>query len=333
MYYLRFVWEGKLNNISFIVPVYNGEKYVSRCIDSILKCNFVNFEIIVIDDGSIDHTARICKKYADCYSEVKYISQENRGVSEARNLGLKIAKKEYITFIDADDYIDNMHVCQNEFEKADITIYNFFVFKDNVKALVPICDINNWKIGYKDIIRKYILTDSINIVWAKIFRREFIIDNNIEFPIEMKIGEDAVFMGQCLSRTKDINYVNSAFYVYYKHKDSASSKAVSDFNDQERLFSFKKSMLERADLLEKDRFYQKSIGDIFSSLRSQTSNFAEFKLLLNNLNKHLELISLLNSDIPNLGVRRLFQKWLLLNKHYRILYSELKIENWRISYK
>ena len=87
--------------ISVIIPVYNGEKYISECIESVLKQTFRDFEIIVINDGSTDNTAEICRKFKN----IRYFYQENKGVSKAREKGLQVSKGEYITFIDSDDTI------------------------------------------------------------------------------------------------------------------------------------------------------------------------------------------------------------------------------------
>ena len=108
--------------ISVIIPVYNGEKYISECIESVLKQTFRDFEIIVINDGSTDNTAEICRKFKN----IRYFYQENKGVSKAREKGLQVSKGEYITFIDSDDTIksDFLETMLCEMENCDIVCCN-----------------------------------------------------------------------------------------------------------------------------------------------------------------------------------------------------------------
>ena len=93
-------------DISIIVPVYNVEKYLNRCLDSIINQSFINFELILINDGSTDKSGKICDKYAQIDKRVRVIHKKNEGVSLTRNLGINIAKGDYITFIDSDDWIE-----------------------------------------------------------------------------------------------------------------------------------------------------------------------------------------------------------------------------------
>ena len=96
--------------ISIIVPVYNVEKYVAECIESIIKQTYQNLEILLIDDGSTDNSGKICDKYAEKDKRIKIIHKENGGVSSARNLGLDLAQGEYIAFIDSDDFVSNKYI-------------------------------------------------------------------------------------------------------------------------------------------------------------------------------------------------------------------------------
>ena len=135
--------------ISAIVPVYNVEKYLYRCVDSILKQTYENFELILIDDGSPDNCSQMCDELSEKDSRIKVIHQENQGLSAARNSGIKIAKGNYLTFIDSDDWISNTMfedlINLIKEKNADISICNFIVtdgnaiYKKNTKAedLIP----------------------------------------------------------------------------------------------------------------------------------------------------------------------------------------------------
>ncbi len=123
--------------ISAIVPVYNVEKYLYRCVDSILKQTYENFELILIDDGSPDNCSQMCDELSEKDSRIKVIHQENQGLSAARNSGIKIAKGNYLTFIDSDDWISNTMfedlINLIKEKNADISICNFIVTEGNAK--------------------------------------------------------------------------------------------------------------------------------------------------------------------------------------------------------
>ena len=123
--------------ISIIVPIYNVEKYLRQCLDSILNQTYQNFECLLINDGSLDNSADICREYVSKDSRFKYFEKENGGVSSARNLGIECSRGEYITFIDSDDWVDYdyLEVLYNSLvdERADIAIstYKQFNMDDN----------------------------------------------------------------------------------------------------------------------------------------------------------------------------------------------------------
>lgn len=320
-----------MNSSTFIIPVYNGESYIARCIDSILDNKLSDYEIIIIDDGSIDQTSMICQKYTEKFDEIIYIKQLNKGVSAARNLGIATASKDYIFFVDADDYLTRIHRDRCKLGNADIVIFDYYL--NDVNSTVSIFSKDTNSISKKSMLKKYLLTDIFNSVWGKAFRRKFIQDNNILFPVGMKMGEDAVFMGKCISNAEKLHYVNNPFYVYLKNTDSVSSKAVTSFTDQEQLILYKKRILEENTPEDTYQFGKKTFGDVMSSLRSQTKTFVDFKQLINNLKNHRSLYVYLKSDSNYYGIRKKIQRLLLQRKWYFLLYIELKFENWRIRLK
>ena len=123
--------------ISIIVPIYNVENYLRQCLDSIMSQSYQNFECLLINDGSPDHSADICREYVEKDSRFKYFEKDNGGVSSARNLGIELSKGEYITFIDSDDWVDSdyLEVLYNALidENADISVstYKIFHMADN----------------------------------------------------------------------------------------------------------------------------------------------------------------------------------------------------------
>ena len=129
--------------ISIIIPVYNSERYIHRCIDSILRQTYQDYELILVDDGSTDRSGEICKSYANEDNRIIVIYQKNAGVSSARNAGLAIAKGKYITFCDSDDELlpDYLAVMINEPEEAELVIAGYRYIDENGKEII--CEICN----------------------------------------------------------------------------------------------------------------------------------------------------------------------------------------------
>ena len=218
--------------ISVIVPVFNVEKYLHRCIDSILCQVYQDFELILIDDGSSDSSAKICDDYSEADQRVKVIHQKNQGVSVARNNGLKLAKGKWIAFVDADDYIDKdyllslVQICRDD---------SFIVLRGVKFAKLP-----QQTIGYtgisKDVYDKVSSTKDAYIAllskylpfvspWAKLFNLQIIRSNGILFNENFHNGEDRIFVAQYLlaDEIRHIKIVDSDGYFYVFHSNSATS--------------------------------------------------------------------------------------------------------------
>ena len=204
--------------ISVIIPVYNVEKYLNRCIDSLLAQTLRDIEVICINDCSTDSSLDILNKYSANDERLKIIDlKEKVGASIARNKGLEIAQGEYIGFVDADDALDtNFYevLYRNAVEKkSDITkgavkLYNY-------NGDVCILDKN-------EIIRKnkYYFTAQF---WSAIYKASFIFDNEIKFPDECPKGQDIVFLNRAVLKSNFITVIDDVFYHYYRHKDSLDS--------------------------------------------------------------------------------------------------------------
>lgn len=176
-----------MDKISVIVPVYNVEKYLSKCINSILDQTHKNLEIILIDDGSTDNSGKLCDEYYNKDKRIKVIHQKNGGLSVARNSGLEIATGEYIMFIDSDDYYEkkSCELLYNEIKRkdADYVIGNYIhVNYNGEKWDKPLFDqeiYGRFKLSIKDYKKSFFVMNSV--VWNKIFKREFIEKNNLRF--------------------------------------------------------------------------------------------------------------------------------------------------------
>ena len=172
--------------VSIIVPFYNSEAYLSRCIDSILAQTYSDFELILVNDGSIDNSGNICEEYAHKDSRIIVIHKENGGTSSARNIGIEKSRGEYITFVDSDDTIYPNYLCTFSYN-ADFEVAGLETIGSNNDINLPQTtlllsnnnDIANWFINNYDAL--YLTT-----ICSKIFRREVIISRLLQFELSLK---------------------------------------------------------------------------------------------------------------------------------------------------
>lgn len=207
--------------VSVIVPVYNVEQYLDQCIVSILNQTYSNLEIILVNDGSIDGSLAICEKYASSDKRLKVFNQENKGVAASRNFGVEICNGYYISFVDADDFLDlNLYkVCLDEIDKLNSPDLLFFGFTKvspegrNLSQIVPelnfITDVHE----QKNIIAKNLLSGTGMAVWDKIIKSEFIIKNNITFE-NFKTAEDINYVFKLLTHAERVVFLNQSLYNY-----------------------------------------------------------------------------------------------------------------------
>lgn len=212
--------------LSVIVPVYNVEKYLCRCLDSIISQDYSPMEIILVDDGSPDNCGAICDEYTQKYKFIKCIHKKNGGLSSARNAGLDVAKGEYISFIDSDDSIlPGMYsemIQKLEENNLDMLGCEAQVIKHNKikkKSATNDLTIYNTKEGVIDC-----LVNNGASVWSKIYSRQAI--GTVRFP-EGRVYEDTAVMYLFIANCKRIGYWNKIFYNYYFNSDSISKNSLN----------------------------------------------------------------------------------------------------------
>lgn len=210
--------------VSIIIPVYNVYNYLSKCIDSVISQTYPAIEIILVDDGSTDNSDKICDKYAKQDKRIRVIHQKNKGLSEARNVGLKYANGRYIFFVDSDDYIlentiKDMIVNQKE-NNADIVICNFKYMNSATKEESNVLKRSYfgwdtctfWSYYFRSQY-SFIFT----IAWNKLYKKQLF--NDISFPVG-KLNEDDYLANTLFFKKLKINYVNEKLYVYRQRKNS-----------------------------------------------------------------------------------------------------------------
>lgn len=210
--------------ISIIIPIYNLEKYISRCLNSIKQQTYKNFEVIIIDDGSDDNSYYICKKFCENDNRFQVYYIDNHGVSFSRNYGLKRAKGKYIFFIDGDDYITPTYI-QNfmMYDDYDLIAGGYHINSMNGKEkkydnlLLTIDEYKN------ECIHNWNSVPSV-VVWGNRYKRDIIVSNNLCFDENCSCGEDVRFNVFYFLHINNIQVVNNTEYIYCLRSESAIHK-------------------------------------------------------------------------------------------------------------
>lgn len=244
--------------ISIVIPIYNAEKYLNMCLDSVITQTYSNLEIILINDGSKDSSLDICYRYKEKDNRIKVINNNNHGVSYSRNCGISISTGEYIIFIDADDYIENNFIEKlitcNEYETYDLFISCYTDFYDeNIFKEQKLIDENiltfDLKKDYLNIV-KYLRTP-----WGKIYKLNIIKENNIKFPEDYITAEDQIFNFMYLRYVKKYRFLNECLYFYrHENKDSlSSSKNYEAFISNIKKLNIEKIFLNEMNIENKEK--------------------------------------------------------------------------------
>lgn len=232
--------------ISIIVPVYKVEKYISECIESILKQTYANIELLLVDDGSPDNSGKICDHYATIDKRVRVIHQLNQGVSQARNAALHIALGEWVTFVDSDDtinsdYIENLVQANPSFDKCTLAVSGATRIDRNT-------NIRKWKqeFGSRKILLLSLFKndfqplDSILLfgtTWGKLYNLEIIRSKDIQFNEQLSLNEDQLFFFKYLKYINKIVSNNNVGYNYYT--DGSASLSTSRHPYNKRITAYK----------------------------------------------------------------------------------------------
>lgn len=221
---------------SVIIPAYQAEKTISRCLDSLLAGIRDDTEILVINDGSTDRTHEICMDYAEKYGCILYFRQLNKGVSAARNVGLSHACGEYILFVDSDDFVSPglfAEVDQKIFAECDFMMFGSAVFDGTKTRKRPLRNgVIHTPQDMQKFICKYLIRQRLNAPFAKVFRRQILVDHDIRFDERLPIGEDKVFVVQYLVHARNAVMIREPLYTLsVENKRSLSQKQRKDICD------------------------------------------------------------------------------------------------------
>ncbi|MTR63578.1 glycosyltransferase family 2 protein [Streptococcus parasanguinis] len=281
---------------SVIIPVYNVEKYIDRCLKSIISQNYDDLEIIVIDNGSTDSSGSICDTYASEYSNISVYHIENHGVSAARNFGLAKAQGEFICFVDADDYLvgnlfSNM---ENQLDsELDLLVFSYYnSLEKNLSETTRSAKILPIE-GKKDrnqfiaLFTGLFLSDMMYTVWNKIYRREFLEEHRIMFE-QYELGEDVRFNLNVFECVHTISFSKTCYYVYVSGR---TNSAMGQYNPYRMNYQLEE--LEKVDQLmtgwdiHDDQFIDQIKARI---LMSNIQNISNQKMSLSKKRHYVEVL-------------------------------------------
>lgn len=309
---------------SIIIPVYNVEEYLGRCLESIIQQTLIDFEVICVDDGSTDESFRILELYSTKDDRFKVIKQENMGVSAARNSGLKNAKGTYMCFVDPDDYIA-INCLERIYDEILEHSPDIIVFSANVFPITK--DTDPWVCS--DLTNSYAIYDKFHpdillsgnrgypFVWRNCFKQKFLKRYNLQFDENLEIGEDTVFQVSAFAVAKRITILPDKLYFYRSsRKGSAMEKAKNDI--LKRLYQHIYVLEKIAEFWEANHCFSK-YKDIFAlfAIDFMGMEILNYKLI-DRKNIILKFFSLWSTY--NLKYKLNYK-----NRRYNFLYYRLKI--------
>lgn len=245
--------------LSVVIPVYNVEKYLKRCLESILKQNIVNYEILLVDDGSTDSSGKICDSYAQRYNHIRVIHKENEGLGLTRNVGIMYAQGEYILFVDSDDFIRDgaLQVLLETVNSAvDICFFKRSIYDNGViydsgehidenmilsnKQLMGLC------------LGEPLRDDLIEIgpAWKALYNTQFLNEHNIQFKSEREcLSEDYIFSAEVCKYVQKVAYLDKDVYVYCNNTGSLTNSYRQDRPEKAvYLYKLMKKVIQENDL-------------------------------------------------------------------------------------
>ena len=223
--------------MSIIVPVFNVEKKLTSCVDSLLNQTFEDIQIILINDGSTDKSGSICDEYSNIDKRVQTIHTKNSGVSIARNIGLKYAQSIYVMFVDSDDRVESSLVeklvnkaINEEVDFAMCGYNKVFISNDEIKTVQRFSckPYSGDVVGFIENIEDYVGIPLLQGPCWKLFRREIISLHNIIFPEKMRYGEDAIFVYTFLKYVKHIKIIDEELYNYNVYDSESLSRSFRE---------------------------------------------------------------------------------------------------------
>lgn len=334
----------KIYDLSIIIPVFNASFFVEKCIENVSQISKLNYELIIIDDGSSDNTFDVCKKIKKINNKlnISIYSKTNGGVSSARNFGLKKAKGKYVYFMDVDDDIDvkafevAFNNCMNEHPSLYVFGMNFIYFKNEKQTRkIKKCTESSFLFeanDIKDIFWDLYDKNYLSSVWNKFFLKEVIDKNKMSFNCEMHIYEDLLFSIEFISKSKKIHidqrtvynyFIDENYKVYKKRKSEGIEKNIEHITKGIDVFFENMDIQDFASINRKKIFfiYLWYLSILIYEYHSKEQAYKYLKKVVNLVNDRAYLN---NIKVNNKRDKILF--WLIKHKLYLVLYIYIKIK-------
>lgn len=226
-----------MENIKFsiIIPVYNAEIYIGDCIDSIIRQYYKHWELILIDDGSVDSSRHICEKYEIQDNRIHLYSKTNGGASSARNYGLKYITGDYLIFVDADDlvlpyWLYEFYICIKK-TNSDMCFQDFSFISNGCQIIGNVSKPNSSYSFFESAVlestfdKKWI---NFSATWSKCFKTKIIIEHEIKFKTNLNLYEDFIFTSECINYSHTFSYIEYKGYLYRNVENSLSRKQIKN---------------------------------------------------------------------------------------------------------
>ena len=219
------------SKISVIIPVFNVEKYLEKCLISIVDQTYSNLEIIIINDGSTDASSEVCKKFAKQDSRVLLINQKNQGLSVARNTGIRQSRGDFLVFVDGDDWVDKtfieeLYIVINK-KFPSIAVCGYQEVAEDHSVISSAIPKTQTIVGQQALANLLTQQKDLDVItWNKIYSRELFIKNNITFPVK-QIHEDNLTTYKLYSCAKTVAYIDKPLYYYVQRPNSITAKSAN----------------------------------------------------------------------------------------------------------
>lgn len=318
--------------VSIIVPIFNAELYLNKCLDSIVKQTYKDIEIILVNDGSTDNSGEICDKYASKDKRIIVFHKENGGVSSARNIGLNVSTGDYIMFIDSDDWVEsnmvNTLVKIQEVSNYDVIMFGSYIENtkhDKTKRVKFKKESFNSKNEIMKFLPSFIKDEKITTLWNKIYKSSVIKKNNVKFNEELSIAEDALFNYKVFTEINSFHITEECLYHYMirdvesltKKYNPQKYEMLTYVNDY-LLYAIEQKLLDSNILLSAQYI---RVKNIYSCLLDLFNENYSFKLMIKL--KYIKGI-LRKEDIkhfPDLGSKKFeILSWVLSTKNIIFIY-------------
>lgn len=325
--------------ISVIVPVYNVEPYLKKCVDSILNQTFKDFELILVNDGSPDNCGMICDEYSEKDCRVRVIHKENEGVAAARNTGINSVRGEYTMFVDSDDWIEEdtleKLINQAELLKSDVVIFgsikdlysNKELIKSEINAVLKKLHLNIYELGANFTY----LFNSVGLLssWMYFFKTKIITENKLFFNENLVLYEDFDFNLRFLKRCTNITFIPNILYHYNLY---TSTNQLAKRNKLNIVSDIKTVIWTLFDFLEFTEKKDKIVNELFPYLLSMYTLPLKKMILHKNYMKFSEKVEVFEELRNDKTFSMIVSKYGSSLRFYKILNLLLKMKMYRLAY-